>query len=735
LSVQKAEKRIPWWKRAGAFFGLLFFSLLLLGITPEKAWADGYPTPEGYDHHDYQKLVTFLEYSDGGEKNGKKINENYDPAKPLTWSGITWSEEGKVISINWNSKRLPGELDLSGCTSIQDLDLLHNNLTSLNLSGCSALQVLGCINNQLESLDVSGCSSLQELNCDNNNLTNLDVSGCSSLQELRCAYNQLASLDLSSCSSLQTINCYFNLLDSLNMSGCSSLQELDCDKNELTSLVLSGCSSLQTLKCNSNSLTSLDVSSCSSLQTLECESNQLTNLDLSRCTSLQTLICRSNKLTSLNMSGCTSVQDLNCAYNNLTFSTLPLVPEEYTYSPQNAIPLGIGYKIPAGAVVDLSEEAEIDGIATVFTWYRGGDQIPLEPQSNGVFIIEGMLGYFIRCELTNGKFPGLTLSTHLVEVVPPPKLAEIATHPKDTTVAEGATAEFNVVANSKDGGELRYKWQVSQDGAVWKNILGASDTSFTTPTVTFAQDGFQFRCQITNIKDGFSSEPVYSDSAVLSVVAKPSIAGHPQNATVTIGDTVSFAVAATAPDDGILSYQWYFSPSLAGEVWIELQDATENNFILPDVTLQSNGTRYKCQVINTRKGVSAAIESTVAVLQVIALHRISFIKPTSANDEANPVNINSGSLVLATIDGEKMSEVASVTIKIDGNDEEQISPSGNAIYYLLPANISSGKHTIIIKLTNTAGKEITESMTFHWDSYRRGFGFGRFDFGEAPAEE
>ena len=30
------------------------------------------------------KAGDILEYSDGGEKNGKKINENYDPAKPLT---------------------------------------------------------------------------------------------------------------------------------------------------------------------------------------------------------------------------------------------------------------------------------------------------------------------------------------------------------------------------------------------------------------------------------------------------------------------------------------------------------------------------------------------------------------------------------------------------------------------------------------------------------------------------
>jgi hypothetical protein len=109
------------------------------------------------------------------------------------------------------------------------------------------------------------------------------------------------------------------------------------------------------------------------------------------------------------------------------------------------------------------------------------------------------------------------------------------------------------------------------------------------------------------------------------------------------------------------------------------------------------------------------------------------IKPTAFNDANNPVNINSGSLVLAKIDGD-MNAVTNVTIKVDGNEEQEITPSGNTIYYLLPANLSKGEHTITIKLTNTAGKVIEAVVTFHWDNYRRGFGFGRFDFGEAPAE-
>ena len=136
-------------------------------------------------------------------------------------------------------------------------------------------------------------------------------------------------------------------------------------------------------------------------------------------------------------------------------------------------------------------------------------------------------------------------------------------------------------------------------------------------------------------------------------------------------------------------------------------------------------------MINTKNDVSSEpVYSDQATLTV--KHRITFIKPTAANDISNPVNINSGSLVLAKIDGD-INAVIYVKIKVDDGEEEILIPSGDTIYYLLPASLSNGEHTITITLTNTAGQEIKEKVTFHWDSYRRGFGFGRFDFGEAPA--
>ena len=273
---------------------------------------------------------------------------------------------------------------------------------------------------------------------------------------------------------------------------------------------------------------------------------------------------------------------------------------------------------------------------------------------------------------------------------------------------------------------------ISTNGSDWEDIPGATDATYTTEPVTFDSNGHQYRCKVINTKNTVASDPVYSDPATLSVVVGPSITSHPQSTTVKIGATPTFTVVAEAPDEGgVLSYQWQVSTD-GGSTWNDITGATGSSYTTPVLSLADNGNQYRCRVTNTKNGVASdPVYSGVAALAVVEVeHLIIFIKPTD-NDE---VNINSGSLVLATIIGD-MNEVTSVTIKVDDNEEEPVIPTNNTIYYLLPANLGSGWHTITIKLTNTAGQEIIESVRFYWKSYRRGFGFGRFHFDKEPAEE
>src|SRR5450755_1167777 len=82
------------------------------------------------------------------------------------------------------------ELDLSGCSDVEDLTLLAGliNLTAVNLSHCSQvrdLTPLASLKN-LTTLDLSYCSQIRDLTplADLKNLTTLDLSYCSQIRDL-----------------------------------------------------------------------------------------------------------------------------------------------------------------------------------------------------------------------------------------------------------------------------------------------------------------------------------------------------------------------------------------------------------------------------------------------------------------------------------------------------------------------------------------------------------------------
>ena len=152
-----------------AVIAAVFAVLNVASALPVFALAESttrYPTPEGYNDHDYQKLVAFLEQTDEeGVKNGEKLSENYAPNDPTTWGTDYWDDQFQWIESD-------GEL------RIQEIYVSYKNLCG--------------------TLDVSGCTALEELRCNNNNLTELDVSGCTALTSLYCGANYLTEIVLES---------------------------------------------------------------------------------------------------------------------------------------------------------------------------------------------------------------------------------------------------------------------------------------------------------------------------------------------------------------------------------------------------------------------------------------------------------------------------------------------------------------------------------------------------------
>ena len=123
-----------------------------------------------YDETECTQLRTFLERTDAnGVKNGTKLDPAYDADNASTWAGITWEEiDGvkHVKSIHWVpgvSLDLAGQLDLSDCAHLETLVLHDIGIDELELRGCSALQNVSLQGNDFNFVNLSAQNTLKEL--------------------------------------------------------------------------------------------------------------------------------------------------------------------------------------------------------------------------------------------------------------------------------------------------------------------------------------------------------------------------------------------------------------------------------------------------------------------------------------------------------------------------------------------------------------------------------------------
>ena len=247
-------------KRCAASILTVFFVMSI--VFPAMALGRGnrgYRTPDGYNEHDYQKMLAFMETEDpSGVKNGEKIaacfSGYYDPADPLTWSyyyydhenailylyGVFWSEEPdyRVAGLVLSEMGLVGGLDVSGCSELSSVSCDGNRFPYVNFAGCSSLYSVSCRNCTIQELDLSGCTGLEMIDCSGNLMEELDVSECSSAYDVECQDSMIETLDVSGCPGLVWLNCSGNDLTELDLSSNTSLEFLNCTGNGLTELDL-----------------------------------------------------------------------------------------------------------------------------------------------------------------------------------------------------------------------------------------------------------------------------------------------------------------------------------------------------------------------------------------------------------------------------------------------------------------------------------------------------------------
>ena len=273
---------------------VLVAAMLLLSMPTSLLAKPTRTVPEGYNEHDYMKVVDFLEIEDdNGVKNGTKLNPAYNPEDPETWLAVNqWGETYGFRFVEIDEEQRLSQVAISALATGVVL------VGQLDLEGCSELVEMYCALNELNGVIVLGCTSLQKLVASHNSeLAELNVTQCPALANLTCHECCIGELDVTHNSELTHLYVYNNPIGELDVSQCPNLQVLDCENCGLTELNVNNNPLLYELCLGWNHIRSLDISHNANLQILYADITDLTELDTSANPELRFISCHSNYIT------------------------------------------------------------------------------------------------------------------------------------------------------------------------------------------------------------------------------------------------------------------------------------------------------------------------------------------------------------------------------------------------------------------------------------------------------
>ena len=537
--------------------------------------------PEGYNESDYQKMVVFFEQTDkDGVKNGTKLNANYDPANPLSWTGISWETvdgEDRITSISIQNKSLVGDADFSNLASLTYLNCSTNQLTSLNVSNNTSLTNLLCDSNLLTTLNLSNNILLNEIHCYNNQLSGLILCDCIDLQYLYCNSNQLTELDLSTNTSLRNLDCSNNQLKELNLSECDNLFNFSCYSNQLSTLDLTNNVNLSFFSIGDSYLSSVLL-----------VNKVLGKLKVYFYNSRYTVSNSVETITVSNSGSYTPTELPFTAVNTTTGNTI-LFDSHY-----HLTGLTLSTDAPEMGTTITAEFTPADATAA-FVWFSGST--PVENATNSSFTVtEAQIGQTITCvAIGTGDYAGIVYATTLA--VPGYDLdvpTGLALSSAETTV----TAAWSAVDNAS-GYTLEYQPAGAES---WSVITGINDSAASFNGVA----GATYNVRVKANGTGNYSDSEFSEFA--SIYIPIPLTGLTFSTTTPEVGTI--ITTTLTPSDATAGYQWY-----SGETLIEGENTS--SFV---VTEDQIGKTITCIATGTGDYTGTVSATTAAVpVPVVAL--------------------------------------------------------------------------------------------------------------------
>lgn len=308
-------------------------------------------------------------------------------------------------------------------TTINKLDLAwdkeagaETKILSANLSKLSGMDDLTVASNALTSLDLTGNAALAKLYINGNNISDIRFPENCALTRIEAqntaeaGENDLFKVDLSKATKLNYLVINFN------------------NKNaEATTINLENNTELATLMATDCNLETIDVSKLAKLAQLTVNNNNLSTVDVSQMNEKGRLFAMNNKISSLVLPA--KLATLNVSNNKLTFETLPSTSIATNYTYNNQKPMVV---TAAEGKVDLSSQAMVDNVETVYVWTSGTEEIKDFSVMNGLFTFTKSAEKAV-CTMTNAMLPKLSLTTV----------------PVDITVEGSAVEEIQAIDDSK----------------------------------------------------------------------------------------------------------------------------------------------------------------------------------------------------------------------------------------------------------------------------------------------
>ena len=252
-------------------------------------------------------------------------------------------------------------------------------------------------------------------------------------------------------------------------------------------------------------------------------------------------------------------------------------------------------------------------------------------------------------------------------------------------------------------------------------------------TLTGLAPNTQYQYAITSGYYTGNNESVESEIAIGKTLASDMERLHisgPGNVTALLGQQASFSVTVSGPATyRDFAYQWQMRQP--GKKWEDIEDATQENYTVSEVTSNLNGTMFRCMVEgNTSSSEPIPFYSDAAMLTVGMPTADATLKVTEhkggkgTKDEpfigqSDYLTIGKGEAVTETKITSYTATATTAdnkTIKLDIYKVDDTTPtayigigtdaSGNTVYYSVTANEDATKFT--------AGTQLKESTVYTW---------------------